>query len=135
MVAIDGRSLTIDQVVAVARAGAPVSLAPSARQAVAECADYLDSLVAEGRPIYGVTTGFGALDGRAVSREANRAQQHNLLKSHAAGVGAPMAADAVRAMMTIRANVLASGLTGVRQATLDALIAMVNNGVVPRVPE
>jgi histidine ammonia-lyase len=135
MVVLDGKGLSIDQVATVARTAAPATIGPAARAAVAQCSAFLDGLIAEGRPIYGVTTGFGALDGRAVSREGNRALNHNLLKSHAAGVGAPMPDDAVRAMMTIRANVLASGLTGVREATLDALIAMINAGVIPRVPE
>jgi histidine ammonia-lyase len=91
-------------------------------------------MIADGTPIYGVTTGFGALDGRPVPKESNRAQQHNLLKSHAAGIGAPMADDEARAMMLIRANVLATGLTGVSLATLDALLAMLNAGIVPHVP-
>ena len=92
-------------------------------------------MVADGTPIYGITTGFGALDTRKVSAADNRALQCNLLRSHAAGVGRPMAADAVRAMMLVRANVLASGATGVRLETLEALIAMLNRNVVPEVPE
>lgn len=132
---LDGRRLTIDAVTAIARDHATVELSDSARRKVADGEAYLERLIADGRPIYGVTTGFGALDGRAVSRQRNEAQQHNLLKSHAAGVGAPMADEAVRAMMAVRANVLATGLTGVHLATLDALIAMLNRGVVPRVPE
>ena len=135
MIVLDGKSLTVAAVAAIARDHAAVSLSPAARKAVADCAAFLDRLVEEGRPIYGLTTGFGALDGRSVSRDATRSSQHNLLRSHAAGVGSPMAADAVRAMMAIRANVLASGLTGVRTATLDALLAMLNANVVPRVPE
>jgi len=132
---LDGRSLTIDAVTAIARDHATVELSDSARRKIADGEAYLERLIADGRPIYGVTTGFGALDGRAVSRERNEAQQHNLLKSHAAGVGEPMDDDAVRAMMAVRANVLATGLTGIHRATLDGLIAMLNRGVVPRVPE
>lgn len=134
-IALDGRTLTIDQVAAIARDEAKVALSPEAEKHAADGEAYLERLIAEGRPIYGVTTGFGALDGRAVSRERNRAQQHNLLKSHSAGVGAPMADDAVRAMMAVRANVLATGLTGVHLETLQALIAMLNAGIVPKVPE
>ncbi|MGH7904264.1 MAG: HAL/PAL/TAL family ammonia-lyase, partial [Candidatus Dormibacteraceae bacterium] len=88
-----------------------------------------------GTPVYGLTTGFGALDGRPIPHELNRAQQRNLLMSHSAGVGRPMGEDQVRAMMLIRANVLASGVTGVQPATLDALLAMLNQGVTPVVPE
>lgn len=134
-IVLDGRTLTIDTVATIARDRAVVALSDSAKRRVADGEAYLEHLIADGRPIYGVTTGFGALDGRAVSRERNEAQQHNLLRSHAAGVGGPMADDAVRAMMAIRANVLATGVTGVHLAALEALIAMLNRGVVPKVPE
>ena len=134
-VELTGRTLTIDQVVAVARQGAEVRLSDEARTGVSACEAMLARMIADGTPIYGVTTGFGALDGRPVSPEGNRAQQHNLLRSHAAGVGPAMPAEAVRAMMLIRANVLATGWTGVRLETLEALVAMLNRGVVPVVPE
>jgi len=133
-VALDGSSLRLDDVAAVALSGRPVRLAETARRRVGEGEALLNAMIADGRPIYGVTTGFGALDGHAVSPEGNRAQQHNLLRSHAAGVGTPLPNAAVRAMMLIRANCLASGLTGVRAATLEALLAMVDRGVVPQVP-
>ncbi|MGE0846515.1 MAG: histidine ammonia-lyase [Flavobacteriaceae bacterium] len=134
-VRLDGNSLTIADVARIARGGAKVELGDAARKAVADGAAYLARLVGEGHPIYGLTTGFGALDGFAVGPDKVRNLQHNLLRSHAAGVGAPMPADAVRAMMAIRANVLATGLTGVSPASLDALVAMLNAGVVPMVPE
>lgn len=135
MVILDGASLTIEAVARVARDGEPVELSPEALERVRRGEAGLRAMIADGTPIYGVTTGFGALDGRAVSPERNRALQHNLLRSHAAGVGAPMAPDAVRAMMAIRANVLATGITGVTLEALQALVAMLNAGLVPRVPE
>lgn len=135
MITLRGKGLTIDEVVRIARAGEPAALSDEARAAVAAGEALLRRMIADGTPIYGVTTGFGALDGRAVSAERNRALQHNLLRSHSAGVGAPMPADAVRAMMTIRANVLATGMTGVTAEALDALMAMLNAGIIPRVPE
>lgn len=131
---LDGSSLTLDDVAAVARQGRPAALSDRGRQQVADCHALLQRMIADGTPIYGVTTGFGALDGRPVPKESNRAQQHNLLRSHAAGTGAPMADDEARAMMVIRANVLATGLTGVSPAALDALLAMLNAGIVPHVP-
>lgn len=131
---LDGESLTLADVATVARQGRAVGLSDQGRQKVADCHAMLRRMIKDGTPIYGVTTGFGALDGRPVPPEANRAQQHNLLKSHAAGVGDPMPDDAVRAMMLIRANVLATGLTGVSPASLDALLAMLNGGVIPHVP-
>ncbi len=132
---LNGRSLTLAEVAGIARHRAPVSLDAVARSAVARSADWLAELIERGHPIYGITTGFGALDGVSVTAEQNRAVQHSLLRSHAAGTGAPMAEDAVRAMMAIRANVLASGVTGVSPSALDTLIAMLNAGVTPVVPE
>ncbi len=134
MITLDGRSLDIAHLVAVARGGAAVALDPAARARVAACSELLDSTIADGTPIYGITTGFGALDGRAVASCDRDRLQLNLIRSHAAGVGEPMAADEVRAMLTIRANCLAGGQTGVRPATLDALLGLLNAGVIPRVP-
>ena len=134
MIELTGRTLTIDQVSAIG-GGAPVTLSEDARRAVSDGERTLARMVADGNAIYGITTGVGALDGCAVPPDANRMQQRNLLKSHASGVGAPMADDAVRAMMGIRANVLASGATGVRLETVESLLAMLNAGIVPQVPE
>lgn len=135
MIVLTGDRLTIGDVARIARDGASVKLGEEAAGRVTEGAEYLADLVDMGHPIYGLTTGFGALDGFAVGRDKVRNLQRNLLRSHAAGVGAPMAGDTVRAMMAIRANVLASGLTGVAPETLDALIAMLNGNVIPYVPE
>ncbi len=134
MIVLDGRSLSIADVVMIAREGASVVLAPAARARVAACSDFLDRLIADGTPIYGITTGFGALDGRKVGQEESDQLQLNLIRSHAAGVGEPMAADEVRAMMAIRANCLAGGQTGVRPSTLEALLALLEAQVIPRVP-
>lgn len=134
-VTLTGNALTIEEVTAIAHDDAPVTLSPEARAQVKDSQDNLEKMIADGTPIYGVTTGFGALDGKPVAAADNRAQQCNLLRSHAAGVGAPMSRAAVRAMMAIRANVLATGLVGVQAATLDTLVAMLNAGVTPRVPE
>ncbi|MDE2251299.1 MAG: histidine ammonia-lyase [Gammaproteobacteria bacterium] len=134
-VEISGETLTIEQVQAVAQRGAVASLAAAARQRVEQSAATLERMIAGGTPIYGVTTGFGALDGRKVAGVDNAQQQRSLLRSHAAGVGPPMSLAATRAMMLIRANVLACGMMGVQPGTLDALLAMLNRQVTPRVPE
>lgn len=134
-VTLTGRDLTVEQVAAVARGGSEARLSPEAERAVARSWQYLQQLIDEGRPIYGVTTGFGALDAKGVAPKDNRRQQRNLLRSHAAGVGKSMAADAVRAMMLIRANVLAGGMTGVQPETLAGLLAMLDRDVVAVVPE
>ncbi|MGA8260015.1 MAG: aromatic amino acid ammonia-lyase [Arenicellales bacterium] len=132
---ITGKDMTVEAVLAIARDGRHAVLSAGARRAVESCHDFLRSLMEKGHPIYGVTTGFGALAGSGVSAEDNVAAQRNILRSHAAGVGEPMSVEAVRAMMALRANVLATGMVGVRPVTLDALIAMLNAGVVPYVPE
>lgn len=135
MIELDGESLTISGVVKIARDRENLAVSQNAKEKVQAGADYLASLVAEGHPIYGLTTGFGALDGFAVGPDKVRNLQHNLLRSHAAGTGRPMETDTVRAMMAIRVNVLGTGLTGISLETLDALVAMVNAGIVPLVPE
>lgn len=132
---LTGETLTIEQLVRVARHGSRVALSNDAHARVTASSAALDAHVRAGRPIYGLTTGVGALDGAVVSAEDNRRYQRNLLRSHAAGVGASMLDDQVRAMMAARANTLARGMSGVRVETLLALLAMLNRGVTPIVPE
>ena len=115
-------------------AGAPAAFTAVARARIAAGEAQLAALIADGTPIYGVTTGFGALDGAKVSAADNQALQPNLLKSHAAGLGAPMPKAEVRAMLALRANVLATGITGASLAAAEALLAMLNAGLVPEVP-
>lgn len=131
---LDGQGLAIAQVARIA-AGAPAALSAAAEARVAQGEAQLRALIADGTPVYGVTTGFGALDGRRVPPEANQALQRNLLRSHAAGVGAPMSAEATRAMMAVRANVLATGLTGCTLEAVRALLALLNASILPEVPE
>ncbi|WP_424811483.1 HAL/PAL/TAL family ammonia-lyase [Roseococcus sp. YIM B11640] len=114
--------------------GASAAFTPAARARIAEGEARLAALIADGTPIYGVTTGFGALDGAKVPPEANQALQRNLLRSHAAGVGAPMPEGEVRAMLALRANVLATGITGASLEAAEALLAMLNAGIVPEIP-
>ena len=134
-VELSGRSLTIEQVKTVADGIAGVSISAEACRSVEHSEKTLSRMIADGTPIYGVTTGFGALDGKRVAGVDNEQQQRNLLRSHAAGVGPPMSVAATRAMMLIRANVLATGLVGVQARALETLVAMLNKAVTPRVPE
>ncbi|WP_394837968.1 aromatic amino acid lyase [Pendulispora rubella] len=134
-VALDGTHLTLDDVVRVARHGAHAELTPPAEKAIARGHALLLGHVARGATIYGLTTGVGALDGETLSSEDNRAFQRNLLLSHAAGTGAPMSLEAVRAMLLVRANVLARGRSGARLEVVRALMAMLERGVYPYVPE
>lgn len=133
-VVLDGRSLAIADVVAVARRAVPVAIAPGARAAVDASRRAVDAAVARGDTIYGVTTGFGKLAHIRVPVDRLRDLQRNLIRSHASGVGSPLAHDAVRAMMLLRANVLVRGTSGVRFVVPELLVAMLNAGVHPRVP-
>lgn len=134
MIVLDGSSLTLDAVSRVANGDDRVSLGDSARTRVAASRAVVDNHAARGTAVYGVNTGFGALADVAIPSHQLAALQLNLLRSHAAGVGEPLPTPAVRALMLLRANVLAKGFSGVRPETLDALIALLNARVHPRVP-
>jgi histidine ammonia-lyase len=133
-VEVTGSTLSPADVAHVARRRAPVLLARAAESRICEGEQRLRALVHAGRPIYGLTTGVGALDVRSVGPAINRDQQYALLRSHAAGVGEPMASDEVRAMVLARLNALAGGVSGVRLAVAQALVALLNSPVVPVVP-
>src|SRR5437667_342885 len=109
---LDGRSLSIADVVAVARHGVPVGIAPHSLAAVIASRRTVEVAAARGDTIYGVNTGFGKLAHVRIKPEQTRQLQLNLIRSHASGVGDPLAVDAVRAMMLLRANVLVRGTTG-----------------------
>ena len=108
-IAIDGRSLALTQVVEVARRGASVFLADSAKAAVVAARQAVEAIAHSGRPTYGVNTGLGALSNRAIEASDLRNLQHNLLRSHASGSGELLPDDVARATMLIRANSLATG--------------------------
>jgi len=127
--------LTIENLVAVARGGARVQVAESARQRMREARLLVDRWVREGRAVYGVTTGFGALCDVAIPQEQTRALQENILMSHAAGVGEALAPEIVRGIMAVRIQDLCKGRAGVREQTVDALADLLNAGLVPVVPE
>jgi len=148
-VRLDGRSLTRGGLVAVAH-GAHVELAAEQLPAVARAADFLAEQVRREEPIYGVSTGFGsnadrllgarrvreALPDEEPTGESLHAElQRNLIVTHAVCVGEPFPADVVRAMLCIRINTLMRGHSGVRVETLQALVAMLNAGIVPVVPQ
>ncbi len=135
MLSLDGRSLHIEDVLAVAEGRCVVSLAPEARARMQVTRDVVDRAVALEAPVYGVNTGFGKLSEVAIAPHQLAALQRNLVRSHAAGVGDPLPEREVRAMMLLRANVLATAYAGARPLVVDALIAMLNAGVWPVVPE
>ncbi len=126
--------LTLNDLIQVARNGAQVALTDAAEKRIARSWQLITRWVAEERSVYGVTTGFGALSDVAISQADTRQLQVNILKSHAVGVGQPLAAESVRAMMALRIKDFARGNAGVRNATVAALIQLINSGVVPVVP-
>jgi len=132
---LDGESLTIEQVVGVARNKVEVGLSSAARTKVEASRAVVEGLLKERKPVYGVTTGFGALSGTRISPEDAVELQRNLIRSHSAGVGRSSDTETVRAMMLLRANTLAKGYSGVRLETLETLIEMINRRVHPLVPE
>jgi histidine ammonia-lyase len=134
-VVLDGRSLTIADVEAVARGGRAVSLAPEARVRMLQAHDHVDRIVRDREVVYGVTTGFGKLSEVAIPPERLAELQVNLVRSHASGVGAHLSREATRAMMLLRANVLAKGYSGARPHLPELLVGMLNAGLWPPIPE
>jgi histidine ammonia-lyase len=135
---LDGASLTMEQVIAVAygEPGRPrVALSDGAKPRVNRAADGVQQLLAQGKIAYGITTGFGAFKDRIISPDQVEQLQRNILVSHAAGVGEPFDTSATRAIMLIRANTLARGHSGIRLDTLQLLLDMLNAGVHPVIPQ
>ena len=134
MILLDGNSLSISNLLAVADDHAQVGLAADARARMAASRAVVDAAAAGDAAVYGVNTGFGNFAETRIGKADLAALQLNLLRSHAAGVGTPLPLRAVRASMALRANVLAKGFSGIRVETLEGLLAMVNRGIHPRVP-
>jgi histidine ammonia-lyase len=132
-----GAPLSISDLVDVARSRRPVALSDEARARVVASRTAIDRIVAEGDrgpAVYGVNTGFGALAETRIPEASIRDLQRNLVRSHACGVGPDLGVAEVRAMMLLRAQVVALGYSGVRAEVVDLLVAMLNAGVTPRVP-
>jgi histidine ammonia-lyase len=134
MISLDGHSLSLDHLVTIARDHAPVALAADARARVAAARALVDEFAHHDEPTYGINTGFGHFAEVKIPADSLSALQVNLVRSHSAGVGEPLPTDAVRAMMALRANVLAKGFSGIRVETLQLLLDMLNQGVHPIVP-
>jgi len=135
VVVIDGNSLTIDQVVRVARAKEKVKIHASCREHVDRNAAVVEKFVSEGRVVYGITTGIGSFADVVIPREHVRELQKNLLMSHSTGTGPFIGDDQVRAMMLLRINALIKGYSGIRWSTLQRLLFFLNQDVLPMVPQ
>src|SRR3990170_2541891 len=131
---LNGRDLTIDNVIEVARGRRPVAIDDAAAARMRASRSVIERLVAEGATVYGVTTGFGDLADVRIQPSQTAELQRNLVRSHAAGVGEPLPDEVVRAMLVLRANALAVGLSGVRVDVVELLVGMLNASVHPVVP-
>ena len=133
-IVLTGNELTFSQLYAVALHHETVSLSPEAIARMNASRGVVDQLVASGKTAYGINTGFGKLASVRISSEQVRQLQVNLVRSHSCGVGEPLSEAETRAMMLLRANALAKGLSGVRPSVVETLIAMLNDGVHPVIP-
>lgn len=127
--------VSFDDVVAVARADEAVALADEARKEIEGSRRHIEALAADATPVYGVSTGFGALATRHIPQDMRTALQRSLIRSHAAGSGAEVEREVVRAMMLLRLSTLASGRTGVRPETAQAYADLLSAGLTPVVYE
>jgi histidine ammonia-lyase len=135
VITLDGDSLTIEAVHQVAVTGAKVSLAPAARTRLADRRKFVDAIVKRHDAVYGITTGFGKLSDVAIPPDRLADLQNNLVRSHVVGVGPLLPEREVRAMMLLRANVIAKGFSGARPEIVELLVGMLNAGLHPDVPE
>ncbi|MGH9418427.1 MAG: histidine ammonia-lyase, partial [Thermoanaerobaculia bacterium] len=132
---IDGDSLTVEEAYAVAVARLRVGLSPKARERMLRTRSVVDDIVKRDAVVYGVTTGFGKLSDVAIPPNRLAELQINLVRSHASGVGDSLPEPEVRAMMLLRANVIAKGFSGARPELVDLLLDMLNADVYPPIPE
>lgn len=134
MVRLTGNDLSVEELAVVARDGAEVSLDPETRKRVEKSRQVIENILDEGRTIYGVNTGFGKLADVVIPPDQLRQLQVNLLRSHCCGLGDPLSEQETRAMLCLRANVLAKGFSGVRPIVIDTLIELLNKRVHPVIP-
>jgi histidine ammonia-lyase len=134
-VTVGSRGVATADVLAVARSGAPVQIAEEAVEAMATSRSIVDDIERDGRPVYGVSTGFGALASTFIAPDRRVELQHALIRSHSAGIGAPMPREVVRAMMLLRIRSLAMGHSGVRPLVAQSLVDLLNHDITPWVPE
>ena len=132
---LDGQPLTLAEIEAVSLFGRNVEITSAALARVAQSRAHIEEILAAGQTVYGVNTGFGKLSDVRIPDGSLAQLQTNLVRSHAGGVGQPLSEGESRAMLLLRANVLAKGFSGCRAAVVELLVAMVNAGVHPVVPE
>ena len=132
---LDGQPLTLAEIESVALHASPVAIAPAALARITEGRALIESILAAGQTVYGVNTGFGKLSDVRIPDGSLAQLQTNLVRSHAGGVGQPLSEGESRAMLLLRANVLAKGFSGCRPQLVELLVALLNAGVHPVIPE
>jgi len=135
MLQLRGQRLTLEEIATVARGQEQVALADEARARMQASRVVVERIVAENRTVYGVNTGFGKLSDVHIDPGQLRELQLNLVRSHSCGLGNPLSETEARAMLLLRANVLACGLSGARPVVAETLVAMLERGVTPVIPE
>lgn len=135
VIELKGQNLTLEEIAAVAYASEQVTLSESARTKINAAREVVEKIVRENQTVYGVNTGFGKLSDVSIDSDKLRELQLNLVRSHACGLGNPLSEAEARAMLLLRANVLAAGYSGARAIVPETLIAMLERGVTPVIPE
>ena len=129
VIEVDGNSLTVEDVVQVARFNEPCLLAKDAIDRVQKNRQVVESVIKTGSTVYGVNTGFGDLASVSIGSDDLNRLQINIIRSHSAGIGSPLPYEVVRGMMLLRANSLAKGYSGVRLVVIETLLDMLNRHV------
>ncbi|MBA4347246.1 MAG: histidine ammonia-lyase, partial [Clostridiales bacterium] len=135
MIELNGATLTIDEVVHVCRHNEQAEIPREARTAIDHSRAHVEAMLKSGEAVYGLTTGFGKFSEVRIADEDAAELQRNLIISHACGTGEPLPTEAVRGVMLLRLNALASGFSGIRLSTMETLLLMLNRGVHPVIPE
>ena len=135
MMQLSGRRLSLAEIAHVALAREPVEIAAAAEEAINASRSVVEEIVAQRAIVYGVSTGFGKLADVHIPSDKLEQLQVNLVRSHSCGIGRPLSAPEVRAMMLLRANVLTLGFSGIRLEVIQLLVGMLNKNVCPVIPE
>ena len=135
MIELNGATLTIDEVVRVSRLREQAEIPEEAKEAINHSRAHVEAMLKSGEAVYGLTTGFGKFSEKRIADEDAAKLQQNLIISHACGTGDPLPTEAVRGVMLLRLNALASGFSGIRLSTMETLLLMLNAGVHPVIPE
>src|SRR5580698_10864014 len=134
MIQLDGRSLTVEDVVAVACGQGQVEISPAAMAAMIASRRSVEVAMSGNQPVYALNTGVGLLANIRLDEDELEQMQINLVRSHCCGVGEPLPRDVVRGMMLIRANVLAKGLSGIRPIVAERICDLLNHDITPVIP-